>query len=325
MRTGLQPGGRGAEPVTAGADGFRAEFVAALRRRPRFLPSKFLYDERGAGLFEEICGLPEYYPARTETAILAQNIRAIAECCGRGCVLVELGSGSSRKTRLLLDHLDEPVAYVPIDISGEFLQEAARGLAAEYPALEVLPICADFNEPVDLPALARPARRTVLFFPGSTIGNFEPRAAAGFLTELAVRCRPGDRLLIGVDLVKSPRLIELAYNDARGVTAAFNLNLLARANREFGADFRLDGFAHEAIYDQARGRIEMRLVSLAEQVVTIDGECFGFGAGEQIVTEYSYKYRPATFAHLARGAGWEQVARWSDERTWFSVFALERP
>lgn len=302
---------------------FRSEFLAGLQRRPRLLPCKFFYDERGSRLFDRICELPEYYPTRTEAGILARNLDAIAAFCGRDCLLVELGSGSSRKTRLLLDRLEAPAGYVPIDISRAHLRAAAATLAGEYPALEILPVCADYAQPLRLPAPDTPAERRVVFFPGSTIGNFHPPEAVRFLRRIRDWCEPGDRLIVGVDLEKRREILEPAYNDERGITAAFNLNLLVRANRELGADFVLERFSHEAIYDAERRRIEMRIVSGCEQVVAIGRERFEFGPGERIVTEYSYKYPPSQFAGLASEAGWSVVRRWSDRRDWFGVFALE--
>jgi dimethylhistidine N-methyltransferase len=306
----------------AAAD-FRAEFTAGLRTRPRRLPCKFFYDERGSKLFDRICALPEYYPTRTEHGILAGNIGSIAALCGPECLLVELGSGSSAKTRLLLNELDRPAGYVPIDISRTHLQHAAAALAAEYPALEILPVCADYAQSISLPVPTRAARRTVIFFPGSTVGNFEPPDAVTFLQRVATWCQPGDRLLIGVDLEKSRDVLVPAYNDAGGITAAFNLNILVRANAELRADFRLDRFLHEAIYNTRHGRIEMHLVSTCAQTVTIERERFTFDRGERIVTEFSYKYRPARWVRLVQNAGWSVIARWSDPRQWFAVFALE--
>jgi dimethylhistidine N-methyltransferase len=307
------------EPTAAD---FRAEVIAGLRCRPRRLPCKFFYDERGSALFDEICTLPEYYPTRTEMSILERNLPAITQFCGSGSLFVELGSGSSRKTRLLLDHLERPAGYVPIDISRLHLQTAAAAVAEAYPGLEVLPVCADYAQSIRLPVPESAPQRNVIFFPGSTIGNFEPRDATTFLAHIASWCRPGDRLLIGVDLEKPRRWLEPAYDDARGVTAAFNLNLLLRANTELGANFDLDQFSHQAIYDARHGRIEMRLISACTQRVEIDSEVFDFEAGDTIVTEYSYKYRPGDFEHIAAEANWHLVKRWTDPRAWFGVFAF---
>src|SRR5437667_2621933 len=230
---------------------FQAEFIAGLKQRPKILPCKFFYDERGSTLFDDICELEEYYLTRTETKILQDNIAEISALCGSDCVLVELGSGRSSKTRLLLDHLETPVAYVPIDISRPHLLRAAEAINGDYFPLQILPVCADYNQPLRLPVPARTPKRQVIFFPGSTIGNFEPHQAAAFLRRLAGACQSGDGLLIGVDLQKSRDILYAAYNDAQGVTAAFNLNLLLRANRELGASFNLEQFRHRAIYDEA--------------------------------------------------------------------------
>jgi len=298
---------------------FQSEFVAGLKRHPKTLPCKFFYDERGSLLFDEICELEEYYLTRTETKILHDNIAEISALCGSDCVLVELGSGRSSKTRLLLDHLETPVAYVPIDISRPHLLRAAEAINGDYFPLQILPVCADYNQPLRLPVPARTPKRKVIFFPGSTIGNFEPWQAAGFLGRLATWCQPGDGLLIGVDLEKSRDILHAAYNDTRGVTAAFNLNLLQRANREIGADFILEQFRHRAIYDETNGRIEMHLVSQCPQRVVLAGEEILFGKEEFVTTEYSYKYHEESFRALASRVGWQAQRTWRDEGRLFSV------
>ena len=303
---------------------FQAEFIAGLKRRPKTLPCKFFYDERGSTLFDDICELKEYYLTRTETKILHDNIEEICAICGSDCVLVELGSGKSSKTRLLLDHLETPVAYVPIDISRPHLLRAAEAINGDYFPLQILPVCADYNQPLTLPVPARIPKRKVIFFPGSTIGNFEPRQAAAFLRRLATWCQPGDGLLIGVDLQKSRNILHAAYNDTRGVTAAFNLNLLRRANREIGASFILEQFRHRAIYDEANGRIEMHLVSQCQQRVVLAGEEIRFEEEETITTEYSYKYREEAFRALASAAGWRAQRTWIDEHRLFSVHYFRR-
>jgi dimethylhistidine N-methyltransferase len=308
------------EPTAAD---FRTEMIAGLRRRPRRLPSKFFYDERGSVLFNRICDLPEYYPTRTEFGILRKNLEAIREFCGAECMLVELGSGSGRKTRLVLAALENPAAYVPIDISRAHLQRAATRLQDDYPILEILPICADYAQAIRLPESWIQPARNVVFFPGSTIGNFEPSEVTMFLRHIASWCQPGDRLIVGVDLEKGRELLEPAYNDADGITAAFNLNLLARANRELRANFILDQFSHDAVYNPVHGRIEMHLISTRRQTVMIGDERVEFEPGEQIVTEFSYKFRPGHFVELAGAAGWSMLRRWSDPREWFSVFGLE--
>lgn len=303
---------------------FRAEFLAGLELTPKRLPSKFFYDDRGSRLFDRICDLPEYYPTRTERAILAARAAEIRRFCGPGCRLVELGSGSSAKTRNLFDTLDRPVAYVPVDIARGHLRRAAAAVAEEYPDLEVLPVCADYTQPLELPLPDRGTGRTVIFFPGSSIGNFEPEEAAAFLGRIARWTDPGDRLLVGIDLEKDRAVLERAYNDAAGVTAAFNLNLLVRANEELGARFVIERFRHQAIYDAIRQRIEMHLVSAGDQEVPIERVYVRLAAGERIVTEHSYKYRPEQFARLADAEGWSRRECWTDARGWFAVLGLER-
>jgi dimethylhistidine N-methyltransferase len=308
------------------ADDFQKEFLAGLRRRPKTLPCKFFYDARGSALFEQICRLDEYYPTRTETRIMRENIREIAALCGPRCLLIELGSGSSSKTRLLLEHLPELAAYVPVDISAPALRQAASALRDEF-AIEILPLCADYNRPVELPdSIALPERK-VIFFPGSTIGNFHPGEACDFLRRIAGWCAPGDGLLIGVDLEKDRTVLERAYNDARGVTAAFNLNLLHRANRELGANFDLRQFRHRAMYNEDEGRIEMHLISACVQTPEVSGIPVCFEREERILTEFSYKDRGGRFQRLAEEAGWRAVKAWRDARDWFSVhfFVLDRP
>lgn len=283
------------------------------------LPCKYFYDARGSALFERICDLPEYYPTRTELAILEAHAGEMAACLGSRCLLIELGSGSSRKTRLLLDRLHEPAGYVPIDISSAALADSVRVLAKAYPSLEVLPVCADYGDSLELPhPRVEPVRRAV-FFPGSTIGNFTPPDAQRFLARMARMARSGGGILIGADLRKAPALLEAAYDDAAGVTAAFDLNLLVRLNEEVGADFALDRFRHRAVWNEAAGRIEMHLVSTVDQDVRVAGRRFRFAAGESIHTENSYKYSLDGFAKLAEGAGLAVRQVWTDERRWFSV------
>lgn len=306
---------------TADPDFLRDVHRGLARPRKR-LPSKYFYDEQGSRLFEDICTLEEYYPTRCELAILEGHAAAVADLLGPGCALVEYGSGNSHKTRLLLDHLRDGAAYIPVDISEEHLGTSARALARAYPHLEVRPVCADFTRPFELPRLRRPAARRAVYFSGSTIGNFRPPEACALLAGIARLCGPGGVLLIGVDLQKDTAILEAAYNDRRGVTAAFNLNLLARINRELGADFRLDRFRHHAFYNVRRGRIEMHLVSTAEQMVHVGTERFAFTAGETVCTEYSYKHSVAGFAALAARAGLRQEYVWTDARGWYSVQLL---
>lgn len=297
----------------------RDEMWAGLAAPRKTLPCKWLYDAAGSALFERICELPEYYPTRTELAILEAHAGEMAERLGPRCLLVEYGSGSSRKTRLLLDCLVEPAGYVPIDISRAALAASAQALRQAYPSLEVLPVCADYAEPIELPRPRRPAERRAVFFPGSTIGNFTPPEAQRFLARMARAAGPDGGILIGADLRKDRVLLEAAYDDAAGVTAAFDRNLLVRANRELRADFPVERFRHHALWNDADGRVEMHLVSLDARVVTVAGRRFAFEAGETIHTENSYKYTLPGFARLAAGAGLAVRRIWTDPRGWFSV------
>jgi dimethylhistidine N-methyltransferase len=303
-------------------DGFLSEVVYGLSQVQKSLPCKFLYDEEGSRLFNEICELDEYYPTRTETRILCDNMDEIVSLIGRACRLVEFGSGTSAKTRHLLNRLPEPASYVPIDISGAQLLESASLLAREFPDLDIQPLEADYSELSSLPDPDRVARRTVAFFPGSTIGNFTRGKAVEFLTKVASLCGAGGGLLIGVDRKKDRRVLEPAYNDRNGVTGRFNLNVLARANRELGTDFELSSFYHRAPYNESRGRIEMHLVSARPQVVHLNSHEFHFCQGEYITTEYSYKYTLPGFVRLAGSAGFELVKSWEDPDHLFSVLLL---
>jgi dimethylhistidine N-methyltransferase len=303
-------------------DDFLSEAVAGLSGPEKTLPCKFLYDEEGSRLFNEICELEEYYPTRTENQILCDNIAEIANLIGDECRLVEFGSGSSTKTRHLLTHLPSMAGYIPIDISGAQLLESAIRLTAEFPELEINPLEADYGEVSEIPDTKRKPRRTVAFFPGSTIGNFDPVAAVAFMRNIALLCGSGGGLLIGFDRKKPKRILEPAYNDRKGVTARFNLNILARANRELGADFDLSAFRHHAPYNDARGRIEMHLVSKRAQTVHVDSEEFNFEQGEYITTEHSYKHTLPGFAGLALKAGFELVRNWEDRNRLFSVLFL---
>ena len=303
-------------------DDFLGAVLDGLGRPHKTLPCKFFYDETGSALFDAICDQPEYYPTRTELGILAAAASEIADLAGRGGALVEYGSGSSLKTRLLLDAL-APAIYMPIDISREHMLAACHTLAQDYPALHLMAVCADYTRPFRLPPTA-PQNRRLAFFPGSSIGNFAPLEALRFLKNVAQQLAPGDGFLIGVDLKKDPAILNAAYNDAAGVTAAFNLNLLARCNRELGADFDLGDFAHRAFYNEAAGRIEMHLESTCEQRVQLAGQHFGFAAGETIHTENSYKYQPDEFRHLAVQAGFEPQHTWTDADKLFGVLYLQR-
>ncbi|HEX6962090.1 MAG TPA: L-histidine N(alpha)-methyltransferase [Lacipirellula sp.] len=297
---------------------FVEDLLRGLSQTSKRIDCKYFYDKRGSELFDQICELPEYYPTRPELSIMRRDGEEMAAAIGERCLLVEYGSGSSLKTRLLLNRLQAPAGYVPIDISRQHLLAASGRIRTEYPSLSVVPLCADYTRSVTLPRLPG-AERTVAFFPGSTISNFEPEDAAGFLRSIRTTCGPGGGLLIGVDLKKDPALLHAAYNDAAGVTARFNLNVLARANREVGANFDLGGFAHYAFYNAAVGRIEMHLVSRRDQTVLVADRPLRFREGESLLTEYSYKYTTHQFANLARQAGYQVKHAWIDQRRLFSV------
>ena len=305
------------------ADDFFDELFLGLSQDQKSIPSKFLYDETGSELFDQICCLDEYYPTRTEMLILRNHVAEICTLFGSDCRLIELGSGSSAKTRVLLDHLHEPAAYVPIDIAGDHLLRSTARLAHVYPQLYITPICADFTDAFTLPQPPYSTKRTVAFFPGSTIGNLKPVEAEKFLRRIATLCGTGGGLLIGVDLKKDRPTLERAYNDARGITAAFNLNLLTRINRSFNAGIRSHQFQHYAFYNEEFGRIEMHLVSLVDQTAQLNGTPFVFGEGEHIITEYSYKYTAQEFANLAARSGWRVKRFWTDAANLFSVQYLE--
>jgi dimethylhistidine N-methyltransferase len=305
------------EPATSD---FLSDVLAGLSSDPRTLPCKYFYDERGAALFQRICELPEYYITQTELDILKRNSAEIASHLGARIALIGLGTGPGTKTRILLEKLHEPIAYIPVDISKDQLQNSTTRFQERFPQLEILPVCADYLQPFDLPAPLQRADRNIIYFPGSTIGNFEPRDATLFLRRLADLCRKDGGLLIGVDLQKDRGVLERAYNDSEGITAQFNLNLLMHANRELGADFDLDRWRHSAIYNPGGGRIEMHLISEIDQTVHIANHEFCFRSGETIVTEFSYKYAPESFAALAGAAGFEFARMWADDARLFGVF-----
>jgi dimethylhistidine N-methyltransferase len=299
---------------------FLDQVVAGLSRHPRTLPCKFFYNAHGARLFQNICELPEYYITRTEMQILRLRGAEIAAKLGPSIELIGLGTGAGTKTQILLEELDHPAAYVPIDISKEQLEKSTARFHHRFPNLAILPICADYLEPFELP-LPRPiSARSIIYFPGSTIGNFEPVAATDFLRRLAELAGQDGGLVIGVDLRKDPRIIERAYNDRAGVTAQFNLNLLARANQELGADFVLKNWRHEAVYNANEGRIEMYLISEIQQVVHVGDRVFAFDRGEKILTEHSYKHTPEGFIGLAHNAGFAFEKLWTDDAQLFGVF-----
>ncbi len=300
-------------------DNIADEVLSGLGQQAKRLPCKLFYDERGSQLFDEICTLPEYYPTRTEVSILSKYVGDMADIIGPRCRLLELGSGSSLKTRILLDRLDDLSAYVPIDISRSQLLDSALALANEHPRLPVLAVCVDYTQDFQLPEAPEPARRTVAFFPGSTIGNLEPDEARRFLRRIAAWCGRGGGLLIGVDVKKDRAIVEAAYNDRQGVTADFNLNLLDRINRELDANFERQAFRHRAIYDDSAGRIEMQLVSRRPQAVHLQGNEIAFAEGEWITTEYSYKYDVEEFRALAADSGFDVAHVWTDDDRLFSV------
>jgi dimethylhistidine N-methyltransferase len=304
------------------ADGFREDLIAGLSQPQKQIPPKYFYDAAGSRLFDRICRLAEYYPTRTELAITRASRAAIARFAGAGAELIEYGSGASRKTRILIAAL-QPAVYVPVDISEAALAGAALRLASEFRWLHIFAVTGDFTRPLRLPAYRmRPGRRRLVYFPGSTIGNLTPEDAQAFLRMTRGQVGRTGAMLVGVDLKKDANVLHAAYNDARGVTAAFNLNLLARANRELGADFDLRRFRHYAFYNPALGRIEMHLVSLARQTVSVGAHRFSLEPGETIHTENSYKYSAEEFAALAAEAGFRAERIWRDKREWFALFGL---
>lgn len=298
---------------------FVRDMVAGLKKSPKALPSKYFYDDEGSRLFDAICELPEYYPTRTEIKLLETHAPEMAALIGKDVELVEFGAGSLRKVGILLDTLVHPRAYRPVDISGDYLATHATELARHYPDIAVRPIVADFTKPL---AISDSRARMAGFFPGSTIGNLERGEALAFLIR-AAKLFAGSGLLIGVDLVKDPTILHAAYNDAAGVTAAFNKNMLVRANRELDTTFDIDAFAHYAFYEPARQRIEMHLVSGARQRIRVGGESFAIAEGETIHTENSYKYTVDGFRALAVEAGFRPRAVWRDPEALFSLHWLE--
>ena len=301
------------------------EVLSGLAATPRRIAPKYFYDARGCELFDAICRLPEYYPTRTELAIMAAHAPAMAAALGAGCALIEIGCGNSAKSRLLLDAL-RPLSFVAVDIAAEQLKASCDVLSQAFPQMIIGALRADFEHAVAVPEGMLPERaRRVLYFPGSTIGNFTPAAARDFLAHWAPLLGRGGCALIGVDLKKDPARLHAAYNDAQGVTAAFNLNLLARFNRELGANFDLAAFRHKAFYDGAAGRIEMHLESLRAQTVTVGARHFAFAPGETVLTEISCKYSNDEFCALARAAGYVSAAVWSDMENLFAVHLLRLP
>ncbi|MGH6625453.1 MAG: L-histidine N(alpha)-methyltransferase [Burkholderiaceae bacterium] len=324
----LNPSLLNADEVPATREAVRSQFaqdlLAALSRRPRSISPKYFYDASGSALFDRICELPEYYPTRTELALLSIHAADIAGHMGPRAEVVEFGAGSMRKIRLLLQAMEQPARYLPVDISGDHLSRAAAALRRDYPMLDVLPVAADYTQRLSLPAPMMGAGARVGFFPGSTIGNFSPEEALHFL-QMAAQLLRGGALLLGVDLVKEPAMLHAAYNDAQGVTAAFNLNLLARANRELDANFELTQFAHSAFYNAPLQRIEMHLVSRCAQRVSVCGECFEFAEGETLHTENSYKFTIDSLRQLAAQAGFRPGPVWTDPQHLFSLHWLQAP
>src|SRR6266498_3100873 len=314
--TTIQP----ASAVPPATSDLLSDVIAGLFSNPRTLPCKYFYDERGAALFRKICELPEYYITRTEIDILDRHRAEIASQLGPHIELIGLGTGAGTKTRILIEALERPAAYIPVDISEKQLRKSTALFGKIFPDLEILPVCADYLQPVVLPSPNREPARNIVYFPGSTVGNFEPTEAEEFLRRVANVCRQNGGLLIGADVKKDPHVLEAAYNDSAGVTAQFNLNLLTRLNRELGADFDLESWRHRAVYNSDAGRIEMYLISEIDQFVHLDEQKFHFRRGEKIITEFSYKYAPEEFATLAGKAGFQFVRMWTDNARLFGVF-----
>lgn len=304
-------------------DDIIGDTLAGLSSTPKRLSSKYFYDERGSQLFEQITRQPEYYLTRIELELLRASMPAISDVVAAHAHVVEYGSGSGRKTQLLLDGLDDPVAYTPIEISRTALVASVERLAVAFPQIELLPVCADFTDAVPLPRPVRDADHTLVFFPGSTLGNFDQADALRLLRSMRATMGPRGQALIGIDLDKDTGVIEAAYNDAAGVTEQFTLNLLARLNREIGSDFDLDGFNHRAVYSRERGRIETDLVSRRAQDVHVDGQAFHFSEGEAMPVEYSHKYTDAGFETLVARAGLRVTERWNDPQDWFGLRLLQ--
>jgi dimethylhistidine N-methyltransferase len=313
----------GTDRLSVASGSMAAEILEGLRATPKRISPKYFYDDTGSRLFDKITEQREYYPTRTEIGILRDNAAAIATLLKPGCAIVEFGSGCSGKIRILLEAMPSPpAAYVPVDICASIMEADAAGLQRDFPGVDVCPVAADFSRPIELPEGAVKAPARVGFFPGSTIGNFEPHQAAAFFREVGRALGPDATLIVGVDLIKPVEILRAAYNDAAGITAKFNLNLLTRINRELGANFHPKQFEHHAFYNRERNRIEMHLASLKRQKVKVCGESIEFRAGETIHTENSYKYSVESFGALARGNGWTPLAVWTDADKLFSVQAF---
>ncbi len=311
-----------AAPATPTTGVLVDEVIAGLKKQPKELSSVWFYDELGSFLFDSICELPEYYITRTELQIMHRHAAEMAQQIGPGAALIELGSGTSLKTRILLDRLQAPHAYIPVDISREHLLHAAGQLARDYPSLRIIPVCADFSQTFELPKQATVARRRVVYFPGSTLGNFTQQQAFELLMRLNGMVGAGGAVLIGIDLQKDRDVLRRAYDDATGITAKFNLNALRHVNRELGADFDLNAFEHEAIWIENQSRIEMRLVSKWDQVVHLGNEAVTISRNERLRTEYCHKYTLESFSRLAASAGFSVEKVWVDPEELFSVQLL---
>jgi dimethylhistidine N-methyltransferase len=312
------------QPQSEEESAFAADVVRGLNASPKRIPAKYFYDHAGSILFDRITELPEYYPTRCEMSILQAQAGEICKLIPEGAALVELGAGSNKKVRILLKAAPTLGLYVPVDICGEMIEREAVELRRDFPNLKVAPVTADFTKEFELPAEALAAPARIGFFPGSTIGNFEPHEAAAFLKNIAKILGPDAVLIVGVDLIKPVEVLKAAYNDKQGVTASFNLNLLKRINRELGGTFNLAGFEHHAFYNRERNRIEMHLASLKRQKVKVAGESIDFRAGETIHTENSYKYSVESLSALARGVGWSPLKVWTDPNKYFSIQAFKR-
>jgi L-histidine Nalpha-methyltransferase len=316
------------EEALAPSESAGDDVLAGLLATQKRLPCRLLYDAQGAELFERICELPEYYPTRTELSLLREHLPAVAEAVGPDARVIEPGSGAGQKTRMLLAALQRPASYVPIDVAAEQLFDNAVSLRRELPGLEVTPVCGDYTAELTIPRSTRPSERTLIFFPGSTIGNFEPDEAVGFLSGFAAQAGRGGMLLLGADSNQNPDTLVPAYDDAQGVTAAFDLNLLAHVNRTHQASFELAAFRHRAVWNAARSRVEMHLVSKKAQTVEVAGRPISFERGEAIVTEHCYKHARPALEALLRRAGWSVVQMFSDDAQrmglWLAVRSSDR-
>lgn len=301
-----------------------ADVAAGLSQNQKTLPSKYFYDERGSKLFDDICELDEYYVTRTESALMETSVGDIASVIGPNALVVEYGSGSSLKTRLLLRNLIQPAGYVPIDISGDYLSQVGHSLQAEFPHIEVIPVVADFTKPFEIPSASEPSARRVIYFPGSTIGNFQREEAKSLLAGMTENAGEDGGVLIGVDLDKNRDVLRAAYNDSKGVTAEFNLNVLKRINSELGGEFDLDKFQHKAVFNETRSCIEMHLISKQQQTVKVCEYSFEFAEGETVLTEYSHKYTISAFGQMANEVGLDVKNVWTDQNNMFAVMYLER-